>query len=819
MMRYADPHACPGCRGPIAATDPQCPTCGLSLRGEPAREVFTALAYADTLVARLRAAAPSPSPWPSPSSPPSPPSLSIGPATGTPLTAPVTAAARGLSGATVPKVLLSLGALCLLVAALVFLAVAWARLDVHGRTLVLIGITAACGALAGVVARRGLRAGAESLASVALGLVAVDVAGASDAGWLGEPRLTELLLVLGVAIAVPATATTLLARRTPVGTLLAPELFAIGGTAVATLGLANLPSLHADAGVLLAVLAAAGAAVVARLLELRVAAPAVAVLAAVWWLALVGRGVANLPVDLSVADVWLSGAAWLLVVAAVLPVPVAVARSLPLAARVVAASAAVAVGTGTLALVSFDESRTVLSLVELAVVAAALVVGLRLAGAWRAVVVLPSAAAGLGLAAGGLALVAVAVDALLDITPWGEDLAAGVGVPDLSWSWPLLLPAAGLAVLAAGWLAARCLLPVSGRVTAAWATPVAITTVALVPTLYGVPRWVALLALAAGLAAVVAAAAVRARLEPLAGAAVLGVLLLLGSLASPWSTAATLAVLSAVAAVAMLRRDPLVTAVGGVVLPLAGSGLLWTVQHLAGVTEPWRGVAVLVALGVLLVARPGVLREVPSYVAGSLVVAACVLQPTGLEQGWLAVHLTLGGVALTVVSLVHEHRRQVGWGGLALLTAAQWVRLSQLGVDTVEAYTLPLAAVLLAVGLVRLHRTDVSSLRALGAGLSLALVPTLLLVLLEPVSVRALALGAGCAVTVGVGAATRWSAPLVAGASVGAVLVLREAQHASVLPQWMTIGLVGLLLTVVGITWEQRLAEIRAAAGYVRRLR
>ena len=49
--------------------------------------------------------------------------------------------------------------------------------------------------------------------------------------------------------------------------------------------------------------------------------------------------------------------------------------------------------------------------------------------------------------------------------------------------------------------------------------------------------------------------------------------------------------------------------------------------------------------------------------------------------------------------------------------------------------------------------------------------------------------------------------------------MLREAAYADVLEQWMVIGLVGVLLTVVGVTWESRLAELRRAAGYVRALR
>ncbi len=50
-------------------------------------------------------------------------------------------AARRLPAASVPVVLLSLGALCLLVAAVVFVAVTWSLLGLTGRTLVLLGIT------------------------------------------------------------------------------------------------------------------------------------------------------------------------------------------------------------------------------------------------------------------------------------------------------------------------------------------------------------------------------------------------------------------------------------------------------------------------------------------------------------------------------------------------------------------------------------------------------------------------------------------------------------------------------------------------------
>ena len=56
-----------------------------------------------------------------------------------------------------PRILLGLGVLCLLVAAVTFLAVAWSWLGVGGRTVVLLLLTATSGGLSVWLSRRDLR--------------------------------------------------------------------------------------------------------------------------------------------------------------------------------------------------------------------------------------------------------------------------------------------------------------------------------------------------------------------------------------------------------------------------------------------------------------------------------------------------------------------------------------------------------------------------------------------------------------------------------------------------------------------------------------
>ena len=45
------------------------------------------------------------------------------------------------------------------------------------------------------------------------------------------------------------------------------------------------------------------------------------------------------------------------------------------------------------------------------------------------------------------------------------------------------------------------------------------------------------------------------------------------------------------------------------------------------------------------------------------------------------------------------------------------------------------------------------------------------------------------------------------------------APYAAEVPQWALIGSAGTLLTVVGVTWERRLRDLRAAGSYLGRLR
>ncbi|MEJ7796642.1 MAG: hypothetical protein WKF50_13890, partial [Nocardioides sp.] len=206
MMRYADPYACPDCRSPLPPDSVGCPRCALPLRGPLATDLLSTLQRADSILDQLRASRISVG------SPASAPSMTAGLPTA-PLLPAAPPRRTGLRTASVPKILLSLGAVCLLVAAVIFLAVAWSVLGVGGRTAVLVTLTLLAGGVGTWLGTRGLRLAAESLTTVSLGLLALDVIGADNAGWLGDLSVSALTCAVGGTVGFAALALALTPSR------------------------------------------------------------------------------------------------------------------------------------------------------------------------------------------------------------------------------------------------------------------------------------------------------------------------------------------------------------------------------------------------------------------------------------------------------------------------------------------------------------------------------------------------------------------------------------------------------------------------------
>jgi hypothetical protein len=218
--------------------------------------------------------------------------------------------------------------------------------------------------------------------------------------------------------------------------------------------------------------------------------------------------------------------------------------------------------------------------------------------------------------------------------------------------------------------------------------------------------------------------------------------------------------------------------------------------------------------------RPSLRQRLGLELAGALVAVVGILVAADDVDWGLPIALTISGASLTVPAVWRSDRRVLAYAGGALLASATWVRLVVEDVSTVELYTLPSALALLVSGVYRMYRSPGSSFAMLGPGLSLALLPSLLVAVIDPTSPRALALGLAGVCIVVAGAAERWAAPMFMGGGVVAVLVLVNlAPYAQAVPRWVLFGAVGAALLYLGITWESRLRNLRSLAASLERIR
>ena len=817
MTTYADPTRCPDCHAVLPPQPQVCRVCSLPLTGETVVSLFTTLQEADRLLGELRTqkrtapvtvgapVAPGSrlegaEPYPAPASRPT-----------------QRTDAPHVRGSSVPKILLSLGALCLLVAAVTFLAVAWSWLGIGGRTGVLVALTGTALGFTVALHRRGLRMAAESLSVVGLGLLTLDVIGVRHAGWLGQVSDAQLLAVTGAVVGTGALAMLVATAQRP---LVAPAL--IAPLAVLAAGAGAQVNAGNPLPMVLTIVVLLGLGRVGTTLpsvSLQVTALVTAALA---WLYLIPAGIGQAGDPITFAHYVGDLAGWPFVAATVLAAAVGPATGMRRPVALTGYALAGLVGSYAVLLPVLDNDRT--AMVSAVLVASALwVVALTVAPrSLRPATLLPLVGT---LVVPAVAALQLLGDALLSLTSVGSpftqpfDVHVAVGT---AWVSPLLL-VPGLLTLAAASCASLSLVQPLRR--EAWSltlgSAAALGLVATLP-LYDVPLAVVvgLLVFAAAGGLVLAERLPGAYADPsrlVALALMVGAALL--ALPSDRMTTVVLAVTCAMAGSLMARSD-LTGVVARACFPVAFAGLVWAGGSAFGVDAQYRAVPVLLVLGALAIWRPRLELEASSALAGIVVSAAAIALARNVDLS-LAVHLTVAGALVTASSIINPSRRVLAWPGGLLLAAATWVRLYDLGVEVPEAYTLPSALALVTVGGWRLRQDERSAtLTFLAPGLALATVPSLLATLDDPASLRALLLGVACLGLVLGGVAFRLSAPLVVGAIVGTLLVLLElAPYAAYVPTWLTIGVSGALLLGVGITWESRMRDLHRATRYVAALR
>jgi hypothetical protein len=287
-----------------------------------------------------------------------------------------------------------------------------------------------------------------------------------------------------------------------------------------------------------------------------------------------------------------------------------------------------------------------------------------------------------------------------------------------------------------------------------------------------------------------------------------------------WTLALSLAFGVALAGALVFRGDRQLVLAGVATATLAADAAAVTVWAGGSVADAALAVAVTGAVIVTATCQPVVawpgpqqVRVVVGQTGGIATAAGVLLSVFDADRLWLA--LLAAGVAAGVAALRGIERNRLGWVSGALLAASTWVRLALSDVDAPEPYTAPAGVALLVVGYLR-RRRDPSyrSWPAYAPGLALVLVPSLLRAVDDPGLWRPLLLGLTALGVLVVGVMRRLQAPLVIGGTVLAVDALVQlspylADLYDAVPRWTWIGASGLLLLVLGATYERRVREVR----------
>ncbi|GLZ76299.1 hypothetical protein Afil01_11060 [Actinorhabdospora filicis] len=370
-----------------------------------------------------------------------------------------------------------------------------------------------------------------------------------------------------------------------------------------------------------------------------------------------------------------------------------------------------------------------------------------------------------------------------------------------------------VAVLAA--VAIAACLAVLGLAPRRWTVPTAIggggVVLLAAPVALDLPWPIGpLTALAIALAAALAAALGRPgppAVTCLVIAAVTGAPALAWSLAAKPTTLIAAGALVAAGALIAVRGGPGRREAGLVVGGLALTATACAAGLAAGLPREQVAIGVLAA-AVAQLAVAALLRPRAEYLPMEVAAHLGLLPAIGFAAAGprpLAIVIAVYGAALGLYAL-RAGRVYALVAALAELIA-YWLLLAAADVGTAEAYTLPVAAIALAAGVLEFRRRPgLRSWVAFAPGLLAAFLPTLAPVLVghgEPW--RRLALGAAALLVLLLGAARRLQAPTVLGAIVLLAVTVHEmALLWTLVPAWLPIAVAAVLLLVTGATFEQR---------------
>lgn len=817
-MPFADPHACPNCSGPIAGEN-HCPHCRFDLSSPASLRLWQTLLQADSLLDEARRDS-----WSAggdlASPPGTPPPLPV-PGPRTPA-APSVTARHWSTG----SIILGLGALCLLVAAIVFITVSWDVLGPTGRTLVLLVITAAMAFAAAWSTRARLRASSEALWAVFFGFFTIDFFAARAYGLFGLDSFSEdqAALVFGIIAAVLAGAVVLASRKTL--TVMVPSIAA--GLAVWTASFALAATLDGAffwrgfAGLGLA----AASTEIARRLSITLTAWIAGAATLAFYVIAAGGAIDELASSPHLGD--LAGHGHGIPMIVMIAVTAAAGAASPL--LTLPAATLVTLGASSLVFApseaaSSHEGGFLAASILVIVLSVALIRG---TNDWVRGARIAAAAILVSLAVASLGWFGNAFDAVGRSNgrdtrnSWTPHLTNTDALPGPGW----------LAIVVIGAIAAAIFAGLRWPELRAYAKPLTVLPpiVAGVGIVLGVIAYeppaflAAIVMLALGIGTLVL---VRAEQEAWLGVAMVMIVApaAMTLVSRPVTLVVWLAVAATLAVIACLKVPVWACRLSSFGTTALVIGTATIGADLASLADlPFRLVAVVVSL-LALGAASFLLRVFAGRreieIAAGLGIVVTLLSGVEMTFGAQAVVFTVVGAPLIVLGMFVHDRDRLRFVGSAALGVAWVLRLLASNVDTIEAYTAPFAIVLLSAGFLAMRgNPQLRTAIALTPGLTLALLPSIPQALDDPTGLRALLLGLAGLIALGLGIWRSWQMPFVYGSVVVTLLVVwNVGPLANGLPRWILIAAAGIILVGSGITWENRVRNAKTVTQYVQNLR
>ncbi|MFG1610948.1 SCO7613 C-terminal domain-containing membrane protein [Actinoplanes sp. NPDC049265] len=262
-----------------------------------------------------------------------------------------------------------------------------------------------------------------------------------------------------------------------------------------------------------------------------------------------------------------------------------------------------------------------------------------------------------------------------------------------------------------------------------------------------------------------------------------------------------------------------------------GQGFVLTGASAAGLDRTWAAFGVLaVGAGLLMLEasmprlglpqyrREAVTVEWSGYASAVLAGLLAFDSPehlAALFAAWGAVM----GLTATRPDRTARQRRNLFWLAVAFEVVGWWLFMTLSDVALPEAYTLPFAALALAVGIIEArNRPELSSWAAYGPALLAAFVPTVGIVLTtDGGALREVLLLCGAVGTLIVGAQLKQQAPVVVGAAVTVIAAIHFAM--TLVGPWLVLVPLGAVLLVLGATNESRRRTQERVRGALTRMR